>query len=361
MGVKSLAGSSPVLGTCLRILRDADGAAARPPLPSRMAGQTTKKRRAGAGRKPVEIPEDQDHVELVIDGKPLKLTNLRKVFWPELGLNKGDLLRYYRDVAHVLLPHLRDRAMVMKRYPDGAAGKFFFMKRVPPRRPDWLETCAIPHAEDDTIMAPVVNDLASLLWVVNLGCIDLNPWYGKCDDPRKPDSMNFDLDPVKGNKPVPFAKVLDAALAVRDGLQAIGIQGYAKTTGSRGIHVSVPIRRGPDQEEVWRVAKGFALVLGRQHPKLLTTVYAVAKRPPGTVLVDYNQNAWGRTLASAYSVRPTPRATVSAPVKWSEIERGIRMEDFRIDTMPRRIARVGDLLSPMLNEKKRVDLSALLK
>src|SRR5262249_25640099 len=158
-------------------------------------------------------------------------------FWPELGITKGDLLQYYADVAPALLPHLRDRAMVMKRYPNGASGSFFFMKRAPTPRPDWIRTCAIHHGSKGVIDFPVIDDLASLVWVVNLGCIDLNQWYARCDDTDRPDYLHFDLDPVPD---ADFAAVRETAVVVRDALAAIGVPSYPKSSGSKGIHVYVP-------------------------------------------------------------------------------------------------------------------------
>ncbi|HEX6021833.1 MAG TPA: hypothetical protein VFZ00_07550, partial [Solirubrobacter sp.] len=149
----------------------------------------------GRGAVRVEIPRDADDAEVAVGDRTVKLTNLRKVFWDREGLTKGDLLRYYANMAPVLLPHIRDRAMVMKRYPNGAAGEFFFMKRAPRSRPAWIETCAIEHSSGNVIDFPVINDLAALLWVINLGCIDLNEWYARCDDVDRPDYLHFDLDP----------------------------------------------------------------------------------------------------------------------------------------------------------------------
>ncbi|HEX3704853.1 MAG TPA: hypothetical protein VHU82_16105, partial [Vicinamibacterales bacterium] len=148
--------------------------------------------------KSVSIPRDADQAVLTVDGREVRLTNLRKLFWIELGLTKGDLLQYYLEVAGVLLPHLRDRAMVMKRYPHGAGGEFFFMKRAPTPRPAWIETCRIDHGHGNVIDFPMVQDRATLLWVVNLGCIDLNQWYARCDDVDRPDYLHFDLDPGVG-------------------------------------------------------------------------------------------------------------------------------------------------------------------
>jgi len=298
------------------------------------------------------VPEDTDNVVIVWKGRQVQLTNLRKVFWTQKQITKGDLIRYYVQVSPYLLPHLSDRAMVMKRYPNGAEGEFFYMKRAPSPRPDWIEVCTIPHRSGNIIDFPIVQDLASLMWLINLGCIDLNPWYARCDDVDRPDFLHFDLDPTPG---ATFVQMRRAALIVRDTLAELGLPSYAKTTGSRGIHVYTPIERGPLQKEVWTVAKTIAVFLASRHPKLITSEYRIAKRPEKRVLVDYNQNAWGRTLASVYSVRPTPRATVSTPVTWEEIESGIKMDAFRLDNVPDRLKERGDLWKPLLG-KKRVDL-----
>jgi bifunctional non-homologous end joining protein LigD len=306
---------------------------------------------------PVKVPREAQGVELDIDDRIIKLTNLKKLFWPELGITKGDLIQYYADVAPALLPHLVDRAMVMKRYPNGAAGAFFFMKRAPEPRPNWIEICSIEHSSGNIIDFPMIQDLPSLLWIINLGCIDLNQWYARCDDVDRPDYLHFDLDPVPGAN---FEKVVKAALLIREALESLKIPCYAKTTGSKGIHIYVPIVRGPTQKQVWGFAKEFAHALAAQAPKLLTAVYKVSNRPKGRVLVDYNQNSWGRTLASIYSVRPAPRASVSTPVAWSELEKGIKIDDFRIDNVPARVRKLGDLWKPLLAKRGRFKLEAYL-
>lgn len=247
--------------------------------------------------------------------------------------------------------------MVMKRYPNGAAGDFFFMKQAPSPRPDWIDICSIGHPSGKVIHFPIIQDLPALLWVINLGCIDLNQWYARCDDVDRPDYMHFDLDPVPG---ADFARVREAALLVHDTLRALKMPAYAKTTGSKGIHVYVPIVRGPTQQNVWAVAKEVARLLEAAQPKLITTEYAVAKRPRGRILVDYNQNAWGRTLASIYSVRPQPQASVSTPVTWQEIAKGIRIADFRIDNILARVDQLGDLWKPLLSKRGRFRLESLL-
>jgi bifunctional non-homologous end joining protein LigD len=304
------------------------------------------------------IPRDQDNVVLTIGGKEIRLTNLRKVFWPELGLTKGDLLQYYAAVADVLLPHIRDRAMVMKRYPHGAAGDFFFMKRAPTPRPAWIQICSIPHDSGNIIDFPMIQDAAALMWVINLGCIDLNQWYARCDDVGRPDYLHFDLDPGAG---ATFDRVLETALIVREALDTLKMPSLVKTTGSKGLHVYIPIVRGPDQKQVWTFAKALAQELASRNPALITAEYKVAKRPRGRVLVDYNQNAWGRTLASIYSPRPRPEATVSTPVSWKEVERGIRIEDFTMLNVPERVAKTGDLWKPLLQKRGRFNLSTIFK
>ena len=303
------------------------------------------------------LPRDVDTVQARVGGRVVTLTNLRKPFWTAEGFTKRDLLQYYFDLAPVLLPHLRHRAMVMKRYPNGAGGPFFFMKRAPSPRPEWIETCSIEHGSGSVIDFPMVQDVASLLWVVNLGCIDLNQWYARCDDTDRPDYLHFDLDPVKG---ADFDQVRQTALVLRDALDGLRMPSYPKTTGSRGIHVYVPIVRGPTQKQVWGVAKSLAQALAVARPGLITAEYRVARRPVGRVLVDYNQNAWGRTLASVYSVRPRPRAPVAAPVTWREVEGGVGIEDFRLDNMAARVAREGDLWKPLLARTGRFRLERLL-
>jgi bifunctional non-homologous end joining protein LigD len=304
------------------------------------------------------IPRDRTDAVIRASGREVRLTNLNKPFWPDLKITKGGLIQYYADVAPYLLPHVKDRAMVMKRYPNGAYGDFFFMKRAPSPRPDWIQICTIEHSSGNVIDFPMIQDLAALLWVINLGCIDLNQWYARCDDVDRPDYLHLDLDPGEG---ATFAMVRETALILRDALEALEMKPFVKTTGSRGMHVYVPIVRGPTQKQVWTIAKTLAIELASRHRQLMTSVYAVAKRPKGRVLVDYNQNAWGRTLASIYSVRPRARAPVSTPVTWKEVERGVEIEDWRVDNVRARLAKVGDLWKPLLQKKGRVDLRPYLE
>jgi bifunctional non-homologous end joining protein LigD len=325
--------------------------------PPAAQGAAPPKPRARRGALAIDIPRDADDATVDVGGRRVRLTNLRKPFWPELGLAKGDLLRYYATVAGALVPHVADRAMVMKRYPNGAASPSFFMKRAPEPRPEWIRTCSIAHASGSVIAFPVVDDVASLLWLVNLGCIDLNPWYARCDDVDRPDYLHFDLDPVP---PATFERVRETALVVRDALAELGMPSFAKTTGSKGVHVYVPIVRGPVQKDVWALAKHLAFAFAQRHPALITAEYRIAKRPSGRVLVDYNQNAWGRTLASVYSPRPTPQATVSTPLTWDELQGGATIADFRIGNVPARLARIGDLWAPVDAPRCRFDLTRVL-
>ena len=301
----------------------------------------------------VAIPTNTDNVILKVQGREVRLTNLRKMFWPERKITKGHLIQYYADVADVLLPHIRDRAMVMRRYPHGAAGASFFMKRAPSPRPAWIAICSIDHGSENVIDFPMIQDRASLMWVVNLGCIDLNQWYARCDDIDRPDYLHFDLDPGLDTS---FDRVRETALVVHEALDALRMPSLAKTTGSKGIHVYVPIVRGPEQKDVWTFAKALALELAARHPALITAEYRKQRRPPGRVLVDYNQNAWGQTLASIYSVRPRPEASVSTPVTWKEIEKGIRIEDFTMKNVPARVRKTGDLWKPLLAARGRFNL-----
>lgn len=305
----------------------------------------------------MEIPKEGKEIALQVEGRTVKLTNLAKPFWPALGLTKAHLLQYYCDMAPVLLPHIADRAMVMRRYPDGALGKSFFMKRTPKGHPPWLRTVSIEHDSGNVIDFPVIDDLPSLLWIINLGCIDLNPWYSRTDDIDRPDYLHFDLDPGDA----PFATVRATALAVHETLDQLGMPNYVKTSGSKGAHVYVPIVRGVLQHDVWAFAKALAWKLAERRPDLATAEYAKAKRPKGRVLIDYNQNRWGSTLASVYSVRPTAKAMASAPVTWEELARGCELEDFTIENMPARVKKVGDLWAPLApSAKDRFDLAALV-
>jgi bifunctional non-homologous end joining protein LigD len=244
----------------------------------------------------------------------------------------------------------------VKRYPDGVEGKVFWMK-VPIYHPEWLRTCPVMRSPGSIIELPMAQDLASLLWIVNLGCIDFCQWPVRCDDINRPDYIYFDLDPIF---PAEFPQVRQAALLINDFFQKKNINSYAKTSGSRGIHIYVPIYRKPYQKEIWRAAKQVANTVAKEYPALLTAESAIKKRPPGCVFIGYNQNAEGRAITSAYSLLPNPEATVSTPVSWKELEAGISASEFTVDSVPSRVEQVGDLFRPLLRPGSRYPLEALL-
>jgi bifunctional non-homologous end joining protein LigD len=281
----------------------------------------------------------------------LALSNLEKPFWPEEGITKGDLLTYYKDVAHVLVPHLRGRPFTMKRYPDGWQGKHFFQKDTPAHAPGWLRTARFPAATRGgatrEIDYALVDDELALLWVVNMGCIDMNAWSSRVDRPDRPDWVVLDLDP---SDDAGFAEVATVALLVRDTLELLGLESFPKTSGSRGMHVLVPIARRHSYEETRELASIVAATLARAYPELVTTEWARAKRRG--VLVDANQNGPGRTTATVYSVRPRAGAPVSTPLRWEEVTPQLDTSAFTMDLVLDRVAAHGDLFSGVLTGRQ---------
>jgi len=289
--------------------------------------------------------------ELKRGSRQLKLTNLDKPFWPDEGIGKGDLLAFYRDIAHVLVPHLRDRPFTMKRYPDGWQGKHFFQKDAPSHMPEWIPRAPFPASTRDgekrMIDYPLVNDDLALLWMVNMGCIDMNAWTSRVDLPARPDWVIFDLDP---SDDVGFPEVIEVALLVKKILDLVGLESFPKTSGSRGIHVLVPIARRHGYDQTREFAGIVAGALARAHPGLVTTEWTKSKRRG--VLVDANQNGPGKTTATVYSVRPRPGAPVSTPLRWDEVRVGLDPAAFTFDEVRRRVAREGDLFAPVLTSRQ---------
>jgi bifunctional non-homologous end joining protein LigD len=279
----------------------------------------------------------------------LKLSNLDKVFWPAEGIRKGDLLAYYRAVAPVLLPHLRDRPFTLKRYPDGIEGGHFFQKDAPSHMPDWIPTVEVEATTRErprrtrTIKAPLVNDELALLWMVNMACIDLNTWYSRVDKPNRPDFVLFDLDPAEG---AGFEEVIQVTLLVKEVLDALGLVGFPKTSGSNGMHVLVPVQRRHTYAETREFAEIVAGTLARTNQGLVTTEWTKAKRRG--VLIDANQNGEGKTIASVYSVRPRAEAPVSTPLRWDEVRAGLDPFAFTMDVVLARVERDGDLFEAVL-------------
>jgi bifunctional non-homologous end joining protein LigD len=274
---------------------------------------------------------------LQVAGRTVPVSNPDKVYFPQTGHTKLDVIRYYLTVAEGALRGVAGRPMVLKRFVNGAAEPAFFQKRAPSARPDWIETVELSFPSGRTAEEVVVRDAAGLAWVANLGCIDLNPHPVRASDLDHPDELRVDLDPVPG---IEWPQIVAVALVARDVLADFGLAGWPKTSGSRGIHVYARIEPRWTFTEVRGAAVALAREIERRAPELATSRWWKEERHG--VFVDYNQNAKDRTVASAYSVRPTPDARVSAPLAWDEVA-GCRPDAFTIDTMPARFATAGDL------------------
>jgi bifunctional non-homologous end joining protein LigD len=274
---------------------------------------------------------------LDVGGREVKVTNPDKVYWTGPGYTKLDLVRYYLAVASGALRGAGGRPMALKRFVDGASGDFFFQKRAPDSRPEWIETVDLAFPSGRTAEEVVLRDAASLAWVVNLGCLDLNPHPVRADDLDRPDELRVDLDPVPG---VPWSDVRRVALVAREALEAVGLVGWPKTSGSRGIHINVRIERRWTFPQVRRAALALARDVEARAPDIATSKWWKEERHG--VFLDYNQNAKDRTVASAYSVRPTPDARVSMPLAWHEVP-DVVAEDFTLATVPALFAERGDL------------------
>ena len=277
----------------------------------------------------------------------VKVTNLDKVFFPGPGLKKRDLIEYYVDVAECVLHHVRRRPMQMKRYPDGVDGFFFYQKRVPEPHPDWLDTVHIRFPSGRTADFPVVADAAGLAWIANLGCIELHTWHSRVDDVERPDYLLIDLDPSEGN---PWSHVREIAMVVKEVMDELGLVSFPKTSGATGLHILAPIR----PEVAFPHVRDFAKALAKEVEKRIddqdvaTTTWKVADRRG--VFVDYGQNARDRTIASAYSIRPTQDARASAPLRWEEVP-ACDPAEFTLRTMRDRIDAAGDLTAGMWRRK----------
>jgi len=291
----------------------------------------------------------------------VKLSNLDKLFWPasaghEGEITKGDLVAYYREVAPVLVPHLRGRPFTMRRYPDGAYGKAFFQKDAPSHMPDWIPRFRVqvstrdPRSQRRWIEAPLVNEPDALVWMANMGCIDMNAWYSRVDKPARPDFVLFDLDPAAGSG---FAEAVEVARLVKQAMDVLGLACFAKTSGADGMHVLVPVERRYTYEDTREFAGIVAGALAQTHRGLVTTAWAKSKRHG--VLIDANQNGEGKTIASVYSVRPHPGAPVSTPLRWDEVREGLDPNVFTMDAVRERIRKHGDLFEGVLKTRQRLE------
>ncbi|MDQ2950189.1 MAG: non-homologous end-joining DNA ligase, partial [Acidobacteriota bacterium] len=280
-----------------------------------------------------------------VDGHRLKFTNLDKTLFPNDGWKKRDLLAFYDRVSKFLLPHLKDRPLSLKRYPNGIASDYFFQKNAGDHFPDWMRCYPIEEGHPPKLNHyPLADDRASLLYLTNLGCIDENPWMSRIGNLDHPDWMLLDLDPVDAG----FDQLVEAALLVRELLKDLGLKGYPKTTGGDGMHVYVPFEPVYTYEQIRSFAELLShLALDRQ-PNLFTTPRSVNKRQKGRVYFDYLQIGISKTIAAPYVVRAYDGAAVATPLEWKEVKPGLRPTDFRIDNAPERFERVGDLFAPVL-------------
>jgi bifunctional non-homologous end joining protein LigD len=281
----------------------------------------------------------------------ITLTSAERVLFPDNGVTKGDLFAYYARIAPVIIPHLRDRPFTMKRYREGAAGPGFFQKQAPKGMPAWISTRRFTtHPREGgarEVDFPLVNSPDALLWMVQMHCIDMNAWYSRVDKPARPDYVVFDLDPP--DEPDGFEQAIRVAHLVRELLEELELPGYVKTSGADGIHVLAPIQRRATFEETYGFAGAASRLLEERHPGLVTTEWLKKKR--SGVLVDHRQNGWGKTIASAYSVRPKPGAPVSTPLRWEELRSGITPRDFTMEVALERVSGHGDLFEPVLQSK----------
>ena len=289
--------------------------------------------------------------------REVKLSSPDRVLFPDDGITKGDVFEYYRKVAPVLVPHLRNRPFTMKRWPHGITGEAFFQKQAPKGTPDWIPTRTFrtwprgqraSERESRLVDFVLVNEAAAVLWTVQVNCIDMNAWYSRVDKPERPDFVLFDLDPP--DDPDAFALCVRVAHLVRAELERLDLESHVKTSGADGIHVLVPIARRSGYDETYDFAELLSRRLAEAHPGEVTTEWLKKKR--AGVLVDHRQNGHGKTIASVYSVRPKPGAPVSTPLPWDELTEDVRPRDFTIEVALERVERLGDLFEPVLRGKQ---------
>jgi bifunctional non-homologous end joining protein LigD len=282
--------------------------------------------------------------------REVRLTSAERVLWPGEGITKGDLFDYYREIAPVLVPHLRNRPFTMKRWREGIARPAFFQKQAPKGMPSWIKTRrfrTFPREGGSRLVDfPLVDADRTLLWMVQMHCIDMNAWYSRIDKPDRPDFALFDLDPPEGD----WLLAVEVAQLIKERLEELDLESHVKTSGSTGIHVLVPITRRYGFDETYEFAELVARGLAAEHPGMLTTEWLKEKRRG--VLVDHRQNGWGKTIASAYSVRPRPGAPVSTPLRWRELTSELDFTVFTMDVVRERVRRDGDLFEPVLRGRQ---------
>lgn len=290
--------------------------------------------------------------KLQIAGKEVKVSNLDKVWWPDLNLTKGDVINYYIAVAPWLLPHLQDRPLVLTRYPDGWQGKSFYQKNVPSHAPEWLTTWPLTADKGRTINYCLVDDVAALTWVVNSGAFEIHPFLSRTNNLECPTYMVFDLDPMENTT---WSDVCQIAMVVANGLDSWGLQGFPKTSGATGMQIFVPVRPVYAYGQIREVAQMLCQAVNATLPQLTTLERSIAKRE-GKLYLDYLQNSLGKTLATVYGLRPQTGAPVSAPLTWEEVAAGkAQPHHFHIHTILDRIKTRGDLFLPLLQLQQSLD------
>jgi bifunctional non-homologous end joining protein LigD len=305
-----------------------------------------------APQKTLFLPEEQNEVVLTVDNRRLKFTNLKKVYYPQEGYTKGDVINFYAAVSDLILPHLKDRPLSLRRYPNGIESSHFFQKDAPPSFPDWLHTEQIVTDEDGSATRFVVaDDQSSLLYLANLGCIDQNPWMSRVGSLDNPDFILIDLDPYHCG----YDRIVEAAQLVRQTLDQIGLQGYPKTTGGDGMHVYLPVEPIYSYQQVRSFAEILARWLAVERPDLFTTPRTVAAREKGKVYFDYLQISHGKTISAPYVLRAYPGAPVATPLAWHEVQPGLKPTQFHIGNAVRRFERVGDLFAGVLKKLQRIE------
>jgi len=304
-----------------------------------------------AAATPVEPDPAAGAAELRKGKRAVSLSRLDYLWWPESRTTKGDLIDYYRNVAPVLLPHLKGRPFTLKRYLNGPNAPFEWIKDAPPQLPEWVPRCPLPAKSraGEPVDYPLVNDELALVWMVDFGCIDLHLWFSRCDRPTRPDYVLFDLDPAG----VGFAAVVESALLLRELLAAIGLESFVRTSGGDGLHVQVPVARRYTYEETRSFAELVAGALVRARPGLVTTERDPRRRRG--VFVDTKMNGEGMTIASVYSVRPHPGPPVATPLSWEELEPALDPAAFTMAAVLERVAEHGDLQAPLLSTRQRLE------
>lgn len=327
------------------------------PLDTAKADQDKKSESKNSGSE----DEEAEHTARVRKAKKSKgkvaLTNLDKVYWPDENITKGELIDYYDSVSRYILPYLKDRPLSLKRNPNGINGPSFFQKDAGDTAPDWVTTAEILSESNDKMIDYLVcNDKNSLLYIANLGCIEINPWNSTVDKLDNPDYIVMDIDPSEKNS---FNDVIDVALATKEVLDLAGIEGFCKTSASTGLHVYIPFNKKYSFDDAKEFANIIAIMVNEKLPRITTLERALSKRKKNQIYLDYLQNRIGQTLASAYSVRPKPGATVSTPLEWREVKHGLDFRDFTIKNTLERIKKKGDIFKGVLG--KGIDLEKAIQ